>query len=391
MKTPEEIGRALQRRYELHRQAWLGRAFLGAPFEVQSFSVAVRKSEAAADIRRYAAWEETWRGAARPGIRLAEEPAAWKELGLASRLSRVQVTSLKGAFSLMPEGEELGARFLRALARLDSLVADGRQSLARACLQEARFVLDAEDDAFHRMTQVIAWLESHPKAGCYIRELPIEGVDTKWLEQNKGLVARLMSGVLGLEKPLLADDVARRWNLLSPPPLIRVRHAHLAAAGIPPDALAALPVSVLAQGTVRRAVVVENLQTGLAVSVPDDVLIVVGMGMAVRALAEVPWSREASIFYMGDLDQHGVAILGQLRRLLPQVKSVMMTLPVLKRWERLAVEDPTAPIAVPLESLTPEEQELLAHLQQGRLRLEQERLGMDEINRAFAEALRNPE
>lgn len=389
MKTPEDIGRNLQRRYERHRQAWLARTFLGKPFEVQSFSVAVPKREAASDIRRYEVWEEGWRAASRPGVRLSEEPASWKELGRSARLSRVQVVSLKGAFSLMPDGKALSGNFLRALARLDGLAADGRQALARACLQEARFVLDAEDDAFRRMTQVVAWLESHPKADCYIRELPIEGADSKWLEQNQGLVARLMTGVLGLEKPLLAEDVARRWNLLKPPALIRVRHAHLLAEGIPQDAFVALPASVLAQKTVRRAVVVENLQTGLAISVPDDVLIVVGMGMGVRSLADVPWSREASIFYMGDLDQHGVAILGQLRSLLPQVKSVMMTLPVLKRFERLAVEDPTEPITVPLEDLTPEEQELLAHLQQGRLRLEQERVGMEEINRAFAEALGN--
>lgn len=391
MKSPAEIGRALLRRYELHAGQWLNRAFSGQPFEVQTFSVSVPKSEAAADVKRYADWETEWRNISGPGIRIVTEPVSWKELGRTEKLFKVMVTSPKGAFLLMPGGRDLGDRFLSALQRLEKLACEGQERLVQAYLEEARFVLNAPEAEFYRMTQATSWLREHPRADCYIRELPVEGIDTKWLERNKGLVARLMSVALRLKKPLLAADVAARWNLLSPPVLVRVRHANLLAQGLPPDALVALPPRVLAQQPVRRVAVVENLQTGLALCVPDDVLIVVGMGTAVQTLADVPWSREAEIFYMGDLDQHGVAILGQIRRRLPQVRSVLMTPDVLKRWRHLAVADPTQTVAVPAEGLTAEEQDLLQYLQRDHLRLEQERLGMDEINRAFAVALRDSE
>ncbi len=390
--TLATVGEALEGRYRRHAREWLERAAAGAPFEVQSFSIAVARKEAARDVAAYDAWEAQWRRLEDPGLRVVREPALWRELGRSDRPVRLLVLSLKAAFSLMPDGRRLGKAFLSALQRAERLAAAGRGDIAQACLAEGRFILEADDAAFQRLTAVLHWLKTHERADCYIRELPVEGVDTKWLENNRALVARLMTSILGLEAPLAAADVAARWNLLSPPALLRVRHAHVIVPGLPADALAALPAMVLSQARVKRVAVVENLQTGLALAVPDDVLIVTGMGAAVKLLAAAAWAREARIVYMGDLDQHGLTILAELRRALPQTESVLMTTETLAHWRHLAVTDPTGRLKTPEAGLDAEELALFHELQARRLRLEQERLPIADINRVFQAALqRAPE
>ena len=112
------------------------------------------------------------------------------------------------------------------------------------------------------------------------------------------------------------------------------------------------------------------------------------MGAAVKVLSDVWWAPDADIVYMGDLDQHGVAILADVRQKLPQVRSVLMDETVLRYWRRLAVTDPTALIRMPAVGLTESEAALFQHLQVSRLRLEQERLPIGLVSRAFQAAFR---
>lgn len=390
-KTPESVGLILQKRYLREAPCWLNRAARDEPFAVQSFSLAVPKGQAAEDIVRYNAWEEAWKNCRTPGIHLTLKPIAWHALGRTEHLVGLDVLSLKAAFSLMPDGDTLGRAFRRALIRAEPLRTSSNQTqraLESPFLEETRFLLTASDAEFTRMCSVLSWLTEHPKADCYIRELPIEGVDTKWFENNQRKIARFMSAVLNLPTPMKVSEVAERWHLLTPPALIRLRHADAIVPSLPSESLVALPVSVLEKQPVRQIAVVENLQTGLALTVPEDVLIVTGMGAAVRVLSEVSWCKNAAITYMGDLDQHGLTILAELRCALPHVRSVMMTLTELKTWRHLAVTDPTPPLAFPKTGLTDEEAELLSRLQTEDIRLEQERIPIAVINAAFQEALR---
>lgn len=386
--TLADVGATLEKRYRRHAGEWLARAAEGAPFVPETFALTYRKADAAADIAAYNAWEAAWYAAEGAGLRVGRVPAAWRDLGRDERPAKLWVLSLKAAFSLMPQGKALGNAFLTALKRLDGLTGRAGERLRAAYLEETKFILTADAFEFERMTGVLAWLYEHPQANCYVRELPIEGIDTKWFEKNLGLMARFLTTVFAETTPIRAPDIVRRWNLLSPPALVRVRHADVLVPGLPSDDLIALPLSVLEKGNVRRVAVVENLQTGLTLDVPGDVLIVTGMGAAAKVLSDVWWAPDADIVYMGDLDQHGVAILADVRSKLPQVRSVLMEEPVLHRWRKLAVPDPTTPIRAPSAGLTEAEAELFRRLQASRLRLEQERLPIGLVSRAFQAAFR---
>jgi hypothetical protein len=65
--------------------------------------------------------------------------------------------------------------------------------------------MDADD--FQRLVATVSWLDAHPTSGLMLRQLPIEGVDTKWLGKNKSLVLAL----LGAEDDL-ADEAANETD-----------------------------------------------------------------------------------------------------------------------------------------------------------------------------------
>jgi hypothetical protein len=86
------------------------------------------------------------------------------------------------------------------------------------------------------------------------------------------------------------------------------------------------------------------------------------------------------VYYWGDIDTHGFAILSRLRAYLPQVRSLLMDEPTLLAFRPLWGRDEKQHAAPELAQLTVEEQSLYAALREGaykQVRLEQERVAWD--------------
>jgi len=47
------------------------------------------------------------------------------------------------------------------------------------------FLADALDSDIQKLIAVLSWLQANPDRQLYIRQLPIKGVDTKWLGNHK--------------------------------------------------------------------------------------------------------------------------------------------------------------------------------------------------------------
>lgn len=136
--------------------------------------------------------------------------------------------------------------------------------------------------------------------------------------------------------------------------------------------------------------VVENVQTGLAVKdVPEDVPILMGLGFSVRLLSEVPWIREVPIFYFGDLDMHGMAILAAFRKTAPQLRSVLMDVASLEVFKQYSMTDPNLPNGSgPVIALNPEEAKLYDRLVAENI-LEQERIPLEVFETALKVCFRS--
>jgi hypothetical protein len=125
-------------------------------------------------------------------------------------------------------------------------------------------------------------------------------------------------------------------------------------------------------------VIVENLQTGLALGDLESAIVIMGLGYCVNVIARLPWIGQATTFYWGDIDTHGFAILSRARSYLPHLQSMMMEKSVLLRHRDLWVEEKEQHGADSLLNLTEEELDVYRNLKQQswgfHLRLEQERI-----------------
>jgi hypothetical protein len=130
----------------------------------------------------------------------------------------------------------------------------------------------------------------------------------------------------------------------------------------------------------RRVFIVENKQTGLAFDDLPCAVVLMARGYAVDRLHELPWLQAAdALHYWGDLDSHGLAILGRLRGHLPQVRSLLMDEATLLGHRALWVTEPIPHRADAIDHLHAVEQSLYRDLRSDRwgvrVRLEQERIG----------------
>jgi hypothetical protein len=294
----------------------------------------------------------------------------------------------------LPIARELGedARWERANARRASLV----ESWPRLGDKLGRLfdvLADYSAQDFARLVALLAWIERNPSSGCYVRQLPIGGMDTKWLDgKRRGLVVDLLQAIRG---DATVHDFHQLCGLRRPPQRIRMRvlcPALREAVGgltdleVPLDQLGTLRVQP------RSVLIVENLETGLALPDMPGVIVFMKLGTSVSVLASLQWVRESAVVYWGDLDSHGFAILDHARRVLPQVRSVLMDEQTLVAHRELWVEEGTPYANAQLPHLTAEERAVFAKLQAsawGRaVRLEQERvrwsLGVETLRDACA-------
>jgi hypothetical protein len=129
---------------------------------------------------------------------------------------------------------------------------------------------------------------------------------------------------------------------------------------------------------VSHVFIVENLQTGLAMSDMPGAVVFMRLGYNVDVLARLPWLARARCIYWGDLDTHGFAILHRARSYIPELQSVLMDEETLLRHKALWVDEAAQHSAAELTLLTKDEQQLYRDLKQQRwgqnVRLEQERI-----------------
>jgi hypothetical protein len=225
------------------------------------------------------------------------------------------------------------------------------------------------------MSQLIAayvWLDCHRQSNRYLREISAPGVDTKFAERHRPVLAAML-GVSSTASGFLAG-----LGLRSKPGMVRLRPAP--SLGLPaPLTELSVRSEELAQLRVepRVATIIENEITYLSIDVPEDGVVIWGKGFEVDSPGRLPWLTEAEILYWGDIDTHGFAILDRLRAWLPRARSVLMDREtLLAHRDRWVIEDRPAKSA--LTRLTVDEQDLYSDLvREGfgeRVRLEQERI-----------------
>ncbi len=319
---------------------------------------------------------------------LIKKQVAWKSFGFSFEIPvNLLIKSSKALF--------LGANttpcsysvFLEAVKLLGEVNSPYKDAICEVLASEFSLVTgtDAKADAA-KLSALVEFLLAHPEANCYIREIPVLGLDTKWFERHKVMTAQVLSKCL--KEDISTDSIMGRWNFKTVPTLMRVRHASIFVSAINSDELVMLPASVMSRQIPRALVVIENIATGMSLDVPDDIPVILGLGRDISALKSICWIKEVPLFYMGDLDAHGLMIVSELRAIAPKACTIMMDMQTLSTYLPMAVADPTEDKKqLQLSVLTNKEEALYQELLYKKLRLEQERIPISIISNTFQERL----
>jgi hypothetical protein len=359
--TPADLRARAKKLYDREGRAWAASGLADVALEVPLRPPTER--EALADLDRVRAWVQSWRIAdVDSGIELTWAIRNWPSVGSQEIPVRAVV---RGADAIAHvAGETLAwRRITERLSTLRTLIGFHHDAVLRS---HARSIGDLDPDDFTRLIDVLAWLGANPASGRLVRELPIRGIDTKWIEARRGLVEALHRAGTG------AVDL----GLKEPAPLIRVRvldpslsFQGLVDVSAPIDDLAAILINP------ARVFVFENLATVLAMPDVPGAVAVHGGGHRVDLVARLPWAQ--TVTYWGDLDSHGFAILNRLRARGVEATSALMDAATLLDHRDLWGHDPEPNTGV-LGLLSEEEAAALQLLSsQGNVRLEQERIPWD--------------
>jgi hypothetical protein len=257
-----------------------------------------------------------------------------------------------------------------------------------------------------RLLDFLDWMLAHPRPGIYLRQIDLPGVHTKLLEKHRGVLAELLDLVL----PEEAIDTAHtgvggfcsRYGFLDKPLRVRFRLldpgicllatnevAGASCSGAshhPPSdqdiTLTHAAFAALNLPAVSRVFITENEINFLAFPPVPAAMVIFGAGYGFENLATAGWLQHKDIFYWGDIDTHGFAILNQLRATFPRTRSLLMDQQTLLAHRPLwGVE--TQPETANLARLNAAESVLYDQLRQNhwgdRVRLEQERIGFEYI------------
>jgi hypothetical protein len=327
--------------------------------------------QAQVDTEAAVVWKRGWQGFPQtPGIRLSAAVLHWPSLGRQEIPQRVAVAGV----AALNEAAGCGPAWMALCARARRLVAELGEPVRPKLGTVASRLRTMQECDLGRLVAVVQWLVNNPASGLGVRELPIEGVDTKWVERHRGMVGPLVEGLTGSPE-LGLRQAGRRFTVRILYDIIEHSLRDFTASVDELRTLSFNPQCVL---------ITENLAPLRRMGELPGAIVIHGCGGDVVELADVPWVRDSPIWYWGDLDSHGFRILGLARKTWPQVKSILMDDDTYDRFASLVVPEPR-PFRGHIGYLTGPEQMTLAKLCAHDSRLEQERISWawawTEINR----------
>lgn len=294
--------------------------------------------------------------------------------------SEIWIDTLEDALAMIGRKQQAD-RFAAML----TVTGERRPELMRWLGKRPLRALTLTDD-WPRLLDIVDWVCCNPRPGIYLRQVDIAGVHTKFIENHWVTLAELLDLALPAEAVEAAFSgragFCRRYGFCDKPVRIRFRilDSEMApfATGTDQDITVTAQTFAGLDLPAKRIFITENEINFLAFPAAERSLVVFGAGYGFDMLSRARWLNDRLLYYWGDLDTHGFAILDQLRAHFPRVRSFLMDKETLMSHRPFWGVEPR-PESRELPRLTPEESDLYDDLRFNRLgkqlRLEQERIG----------------
>lgn len=318
------------------------------------------------------------------GFRVVTRTVRHRVIGENSLPAEVWVDDLQSAITLLHKQAEID-QFRKLCAHTQQLAPQLMEWITQNPLKLLALASD-----WPRLIDFVRWRQQHPAQHIYLREISLPGIDSKFIEHYRPVLAALLDASLEVEH--IQSEIKglrqfeQRYGFRSKPQRIRFRlldsDFELLPGSDKDHSLSAADFRVLYRkrdfaAHIRRVFITENEINFLAFPAHKKSLVIFGAGYGFSALAQADWLSKLEVYYWGDIDTHGFAILDQLRHRFAHVKSLLMNEQTLLSHRPFWGQE-EHPEGRALERLTPDElslyKDLLEHKFQPNLRLEQERI-----------------
>lgn len=337
-------------------------------------------SQVGARYADVAAWVRDW--AHRPaGCTLTTKVIGARRTGGSEIPDRLRIESFDGLTAFLGTADQ--ARRHRELVEDAAAVAPQ----IRAWVVDRPMRALDHHGVFDRLLACVRWLLANADRDRYFRQIDVPGVDTKFIERHRAVLAELLDSVIA-PVDQQTRDFAERYGFRSKPPRVRIRILDPRSSPLPAGITdVELPVDELRghRFDVERVFVVENEVTCLAFPTVPRSLLIFGGGYAVSRVSRLDWLRDVALYYWGDIDTHGFRILDLMRKGFRHTRSVLMDRTTLLAHEDHWDREP-APVNADLTNLTDNEAALYRDLVEDvfgtAVRLEQERISYSVVEAA---------
>lgn len=349
-----------------------------------------RSSELSEDFAQVRDWIVELRSGARL-YRIVWRSVQHRILGENELPSEIWVDTLDDALSMI--GKRREAKCFQGLLELtEQRLPELKAWLVKRPLKS----LDLAGE-WDRLLRIVAWMQEHPRPEIYLRQVDLLGVHSKFIESRRAVLAELFDIVLD---PAIIDESAcgvkgfcSRYGFRDKPQRVRFRildgSQSLFSTGTDQDISVSKDTFSKLDLPVDLVFITENETNFLTFPLVPRSMVVFGAGYGFDVLATADWLHSRRLFYWGDLDTHGFAILDQFRAHFPQAQSFLMDRDTF-RTHKVFWGHEEFPETRVLPRLTSEEGTLYEDLQNDvygkNLRLEQERIGYSWLRDFLARA-----
>jgi hypothetical protein len=248
--------------------------------------------------------------------------------------------------------------------------------------------INKHEKDWNKLTDICLYFLNDYNDEKYLRQLPIESIDTKYIENNKSIIDELLDTILPEDKiNKNAKKFEGKFYLKSEEELIFIRILDENLYINQTISHLKLPVSEFNQLQIEceKVFITENKMNCLTFPNVKNSIVIFGKGYGIDIVKNANWFKDKKIYYWGDIDTHGLNILSIIRSFYKQTISVLMDIGTFNKpeYKDLRGKEEKPESKTP-EYLTKNEIELFEFLlmqykQNNFNRLEQERLKHFEI------------
>ncbi len=230
------------------------------------------------------------------------------------------------------------------------------------------------------LSKTINFLLANPNSGLYPRELPID-IPTKFIEKNISVITSFLNEFTSLSD---MDNKYQKLGLIDKDFLIYIRSfsefnisdnnnsAKSKIINLNPSSFSTFSPNA------NRIFVIENKTTFFTFPLKKNDICLYSGGFSILSFKNKKLLNSNKLYYFGDIDEHGLAILSLFRDIYPNSKSIFMDITTLKNNVLFSSQKETHYQGT-ISNLTKEEMKTFDYIHEEKIILEQEKIPLDYI------------